>query len=249
MAAVYDHVGPFDHGLTEGIMEGFLASWSMVLISEIGDKTFFIACLMAMRHPKMVVFTAALSALAVMTVLSAALGWLVPNLLSVRVTQVMAIICFVYFGLKSLKEAFSHSEDDGEEDEMAEAAAAIGKRDDEEEGEAASPQEQPSCVSKFLGRFCSAVFVQGFVLTFLAEWGDRSQISTIVLGAAKNPIGVIVGGIVGHSICTGAAVIFGAIVAQRITPKMVNIIGGFLFLLFACHTTYEMYHSQAHDLH
>jgi putative Ca2+/H+ antiporter (TMEM165/GDT1 family) len=31
----------------------------------------------------------------------------------------------------------------------------------------------------------SPVFVQTFVLTFLGEWGDRSQISTIALAAAN----------------------------------------------------------------
>lgn len=31
----------------------------------------------------------------------------------------------------------------------------------------------------------SAIFLQAFTLTFLAEWGDRSQITTIILGARE----------------------------------------------------------------
>lgn len=33
--------------------------------------------------------------------------------------------------------------------------------------------------------FVSPIFIQAFVLTFLAEWGDRSQIMTIVLAARE----------------------------------------------------------------
>lgn len=35
----------------EGFVEGFTKSALMILVSEIGDKTFFIAAVMAMRHP------------------------------------------------------------------------------------------------------------------------------------------------------------------------------------------------------
>jgi putative Ca2+/H+ antiporter (TMEM165/GDT1 family) len=34
-----------------------------------------------------------------------------------------------------------------------------------------------------------AVMTEAFTLTFLAEWGDRSQIATIALAAAKDPYG------------------------------------------------------------
>jgi len=33
-------------------MEGLFKSGTMILLSEIGDKTFFIAAIMAMRHPR-----------------------------------------------------------------------------------------------------------------------------------------------------------------------------------------------------
>ena len=52
----------------------------MIIMSEIGDKTFLIAALMAMKHPRKVVFAAAFASLLIMTVLSAALGHAVPHL-------------------------------------------------------------------------------------------------------------------------------------------------------------------------
>lgn len=36
-------------------LEGFLKSLGMISASEIGDKTFFIAAIMAMKHPRLTV--------------------------------------------------------------------------------------------------------------------------------------------------------------------------------------------------
>ena len=52
-------------------------SITVILVSEIGDKTFFIAAILAMRNNKLTVFLAAVSALFLMTVLSGLLGWVV----------------------------------------------------------------------------------------------------------------------------------------------------------------------------
>lgn len=56
-------------------------------------------------------------------------------------------------------------------------------------------------------------------MTFLAEWGDRSQLATVVLAAREDIWGTCVGGVVGHAICTGLAVIGGRIIAARISVK------------------------------
>lgn len=51
-------------------LRAFIASLSVIVVSELGDKTFFIAAIMAMRHPRMIVFVGAITALALMTILS-----------------------------------------------------------------------------------------------------------------------------------------------------------------------------------
>lgn len=53
-----------------GFVHAFIASLSVILVSELGDKTFFIAAIMAMRHPRLIVFAGAIGALGLMTVLS-----------------------------------------------------------------------------------------------------------------------------------------------------------------------------------
>lgn len=77
------------------------------------------------------------------------------------------------------------------------------------------------------------ILAQAFSMTFIAEWGDRSQLSTIALAARDNTYGVIVGGVLGHALCTGLAVIGGRMIAQRISVRTVTIVGGFVFLIFA----------------
>lgn len=53
-----------------GFIHAFVASVSVIVVSELGDKTFFIAAIMAMRHSRLVVFAGAMFAMFLMTLIS-----------------------------------------------------------------------------------------------------------------------------------------------------------------------------------
>jgi len=99
----------------------------------------------------------------------------------------------------------------------------------------------------FCSLFLGPVFVQSFILTFLGEWGDRSQIATIALGAAHNVYIVTLGTVIGHSCCTALAVIGGRYVSTKISVKHVTFGGSLLFLLFGIIYLYEAF-STSRDL-
>ena len=64
-----------------GFAEAFTASMGVIFGTELGDKTFFIAAIMSMRHPRFTVWFGAVGALAAMTVLSTIVGHVAPMLL------------------------------------------------------------------------------------------------------------------------------------------------------------------------
>lgn len=89
---------------------GFYQAFSLVLLSEIGDKTFFVAALLAAKLSRLISFVGSLGALAVMTVISVIIGQVfhaVPSEIAngVPLDDVAAVLAFTYFGIKILSEA------------------------------------------------------------------------------------------------------------------------------------------------
>lgn len=74
-------------------------------------------------------------------------------------------------------------------------------------------------VSNLFSLLLSPAWVQTFAMTFLGEWGDRSQIATIAMAAGQDYWWVTVGAITGHGICTAAAVIGGRAIAGRVSMR------------------------------
>lgn len=201
---------------------GFYQAFSLVFLSEIGDKTFFVAALLAAKISRAISFIGSLGALAVMSVISVVIGQVfhaVPAEIAngVPLDDVVAVIAFTYFGVKILAEAFE--DDQGKMDEeLEEAEEAVGERDEITEASA------------------GAQIASIFALVFAAEFGDRSFLATIALSAAQNPVSVAAGAIAAHGIATGIAVIGGAYISKYVSEKVIAYIGGALFLIFAVTT-------------
>ncbi|PFH62497.1 hypothetical protein XA68_13236 [Ophiocordyceps unilateralis] len=268
----------------------FILSLTMILVSEVGDKTFLVAALMAMKHDRLLVFSAAFGALLVMTVLSALLGHAVPTLIPKRLTSLLAAVLFFVFGLKLLREGLKMDPDEGVSAEMEEVEQELADKEKEQHhgnqyrhgrrshhrhsvsphalemglgskpvrgsrskgrfpSPPRSPSQSPSRPSSprggrsvddlvhGVGNLCSLLlspaWVQTFAMTFVGEWGDRSQIATIAMAAGQDYWWVTLGAMCGHAVCTSVAVVGGRAIAGRVSLKVVTVGGALAFLIFA----------------
>ena len=94
-------------------LHGFFASLAVIIVSELGDKTFFIAAIMAMRHSRCTILSGALSALALMTVLASFVGHvlsMIPHIITYYASSILLLI----FGVKMFFEANSMSANEGQ---------------------------------------------------------------------------------------------------------------------------------------
>ncbi|GAB4218120.1 MAG: TMEM165/GDT1 family protein [Synechococcales cyanobacterium] len=200
-------------GLTSGLL--------LITLSELGDKTFFIGAILAMRHPRRWVFLGVTAALALMTLLSVGIGQLA-TAFPQHYVRGIAIALFIGFGLKLLYEASRLPRQGSLDGEQTEAWEAV--------------QQREQRITMWSVR---SVLVEAFTLTFVAEWGDRTQIATITLAAAQHPYGLLLGAILGHTICAAIAVICGKLIAGRLSERLMTAIGGVLFIGFGLLAAWE----------
>lgn len=199
------------------LLTAFGSSLSAITLAELGDKTFFMALILAARHRPRWVFVGAFGALAVVTLLSLAVGFGLRELLPAQVVPWLAAVLFFGFGLRLLLEAQTLPADAAREEE-AEAEAAVNA------AERGGPVLTPV-----------ATIWEAFALVFLAELGDRTQFATIFLAAtpAFAFAGLLAGTLAGHALVTALAVGAGKWIGNRVDERLLYRLSGGLFLAFS----------------
>jgi putative Ca2+/H+ antiporter (TMEM165/GDT1 family) len=197
-------------------LAAFGSSLTAITLAELGDKTFFMALILAARHRARDVFIGAFAALTAVTLISLGLGYGLRELLPASVVPWLAAVLFLVFGLKLLVDAQQMGANEAEEEEK-EAEQAIAEAES--------------------GRRISttwAVIWEAFALVFIAELGDRTQFTTIFLATAPafTFAGLLLGTLAGHALVTWLAVGAGKWIGGRISEQLLFRLSGGLFIAF-----------------
>eukprot|EP00184_Porphyridium_aerugineum_P005032 CAMPEP_0184694264 /NCGR_PEP_ID=MMETSP0313-20130426/2282_1 /TAXON_ID=2792 /ORGANISM="Porphyridium aerugineum, Strain SAG 1380-2" /LENGTH=309 /DNA_ID=CAMNT_0027152529 /DNA_START=288 /DNA_END=1217 /DNA_ORIENTATION=+ len=214
---------------------GLTSSFLLVFASEIGDKTFFISALLCLKYSKRLVLAGTMGALSLMTIISVLIGQIFHALpaslnTTIPIDDYAAVALLVWFGIDNIRSALAMSDEDSEKGDAEEAIAT-----------AEESKSKPAWLQGIMKSQSVRVVVETFSLIFVAEWGDKSMLTTIALAAAKNPFGVVLGGISGHLVASIIAVLGGSILSKYITEKNARLLGGVLFLVFAALTLMGLY--------
>ncbi len=74
-------------------------------------------------------------------------------------------------------------------------------------------------------------FLSGFVLIFLTEWGDKTQIASAALATQYNAVMVLTGTMVALTLLSILAIYLGKVLSRKIDRKLMAKIAGTVFIL------------------
>ena len=199
-------------------LAAFGSSLTAITLAELGDKTFFMALILSVRHRARWVFIGSFAALTAVTLISLALGYGLRELLPQSLVPWLAAVLFLSFGIKLLIDAQGMAANAATE-EKAEAEQAI-----------------TTAESSKAFNTAWAVIWEAFVLVFIAELGDRTQFTTIFMATAPAQVfsfgGLLAGTLLGHALVTWLAVGAGKWIGQWVNERLLYRLSGGLFLVF-----------------
>ncbi len=74
-------------------------------------------------------------------------------------------------------------------------------------------------------------FLSGFVLIFITEWGDKTQIASGIFATKYNPLMVLIGAMTALTLLSVMAIYLGRFVSNKVDKKVATKIAGTVFIL------------------
>lgn len=215
----------------------FLVSLTMVSMAEIFDKTWFVAFVMGMRYDKCIVFWSCFLGLVVHVFIAAAFGIAFMHVLSPRTLNLLAAGLYTVFAILYGYDWYT-SESDSDMIEAGKDEIAAEFADTERAPDAGfgtlSPKSPRLMKPIQKAQEAFTIFWQCFVMVFIAEWGDRTQIAMIGIHATLPLIPVMIGSTVAFGLLTLSAVLLGKFLGDKtLSESTVKGVCALSFAVFA----------------
>ena len=195
-------------------------AFALIFPSEFPDKTFIASLVLATRFKHLWVWLGIVAAFAIQMAIAVLAGSLL-SFLPQRVVLGVTFVLFVAGAVVLIKGGLASraAERSAEEDERLEIESKVAA------AHATSPWR---------------VMVTSFLVIFVAEWGDLSQLLTAGLAARTgSPLSIFVGSWLAVSAVCGIAVMIGSWIKGRVSIWRIRLVSGALLVALAVWTAVE----------
>ena len=189
-------------------MAGFTTAFATVALAGLGDKSFLTALALAARHKARWVFTGSVAALTIGAGLWIGMGSWLSTFVSTDTVKFVSGFTFLAFGVIALNQAYQcHS----------------------------NPELTPityNTTDRNTQKGAELVIRDSFTTTFLAEFGDRTQLALLALAAGPNisAPSIFSGAVAANILLAIAAVSSGKLLKNHLCHKRISFCSGILFI-------------------
>ena len=200
-----------------------IQSFLIIFLSEIADRTFILVLIYSLKMHWVPLILTSLFAMYFMNLLAIVAGYTVILLVPRSLIDWIGFFCFLLFGIFCVYEGLnmeSKSVTEEYEEEIQRTESNYLLVSDENKDQNNKESTWKLCLELF-----------GFLC--LSEFGDKSELSTVTIAAVYNIYGVLIGTMLAYLCAIAIAAFLGHWAGKFLTEKMMNIIGGILFIGFA----------------
>lgn len=179
-------------------------AFATIFLAELGDKTQLITISFASKYPRMPVFFGVFLAMSMITIIGVVVGAVLVSIIPIQAVKILSGLIFIAFGVWTL----------------------ISKEEELEEDEGQTNSKGNSDPGK------EKVFSTAFIMTSLAEFGDKTQLAVIALTAQYGaPIFVYIGAVLAFALIVGIGVVLGKKISEKMESKWIEMGSGALFIV------------------